>query len=768
LRKSFESHKYFILIYFAILFSALIGVSVRLIPFDIIISNHPRLEGLCDTWFLLTQTELVAHNYPMYSWFYPAIGFPQGLETIEMNPLLPLIAATILLLTSGSGEVTNISIISFIPLFSSLLLIPITYYFGKMMYGKFAGIAAAALVCVIPSILIRTTLGYLDHHCFEILFSAGFCYYFVKLIPEIFAEKTVEKISNDEIFIRLPLSAIILSALFFTLGILNVITMMVFFAIVMIVLTIASLFVDSLIINKKRLILIYYLIFLPSTFILILLSIISQSFVIFRTFNLLALALLGGGIWLWIIFSIPEVFRRLSLKRFFILFLIFLSGLLIAITNLFLPQSWELINYFFAYPYTLNLEWTPLTIDGFLKMYGIALFPISIGLIYSIHQIWKLKNIQWIFILFWFSFFLFAAFQHQRHLYYLDYPFVILAGAGLNEIWIHGGKFIRTFKLYTSQNTDSLIQDNADLPYGKSIPPSFFQKNSIPLSDWLGRILAIFIFFCIILQFSSVSYEWVKDDFKNDVLNQDFIDAMIWLQNNSPDTGINPSQIYLANHYEVPSDGYSLITPWIYGYAAHYWAKRPVSTSGNKETNGALIESLYGSRNQSFTDEVMKSLGGRYLIVTADFLNDELPMYLYRGSQIPPIISIDEYLSFLTDTDITGEEKFYPEFYQPFYETLAIHLYLFNGSHVQGKFTVRNAEQGSESILSPPYDLDELHHFRLVYESNTTVTPYTGPVQDSLKLFDVESSPSKETALDKIPRVKIFEYKNITEIQEKG
>ena len=108
--------------------------------------------------------------------------------------------------------------------------------------------------------------------------------------------------------------------------------------------------------------------------------------------------------------------------------------------------------------------------------------------------------IQWIFILFWFSFFVFAAFQHQRHLYYLVYPFVILTGAGLNDIWLHGGKFIRIFKLYNNKNTDSLIQDNADLPYGKSIPPSFFQKNSISLSDWLGRILAIFIFFCIILQ----------------------------------------------------------------------------------------------------------------------------------------------------------------------------------------------------------------------------------------------------------------------------
>lgn len=766
MKKTFEFHEYFYLFFFIVLFSALIGLAIRLIPLDIIFGQYPRLEGLCDTWFLLTQTELVAHNYPIYSWFYPSIGFPQGLETVEMNPLLPFIAATILVLTGGSGAVTNISIISFIPLICSLLLIPITYNFGKMMCGKFTGITAAALVCVIPSILSRTTLGYLDHHCFEILFSAGFCYYFVKLIPEFFQGKAVKSLIKDKDFIQVPFSAIILSAFFFALGILNVITMMVFFAITMIVLTIASLFVDLIGVNKKRLILIYYSIFLPSTFILFFLSIISQSSVIFRTFNLLALALLCGGLWLWAVFSIQEVFQRLSLKRIFILFLIFLSGLLIAITQLFLPQSWELITYFFAYPYTLNLEWARLTIEGFLKMYGIALLPVLIGLFYCIHQIWKLKALKWIFILFWFSFFLFASFQHQRHLYYLDVPFVILAGIGLNEIWVNGGRCIRKFKLNDSPDTENQIQDNADLPCEKCIPPNLIQKESPLLSDWVGRIFAILIFICIILQFSSASYEWVKDDWKNDVLNQDFIDALTWLQKNSPDPGINPYLIYPATHYEVPSDGYSIITPWVYGYATHYWAKRPVSTSGNKETNGALVESLYGSRNQSFTDEVMKSLDGRYLIVTADFLNDELPMYLYRGSQIPPTVSIDEYLSFLTDTAITGEEIFYPEFYQPFYETLAMHLYLFNGSHMPGKFEGKNEEQGSESILSPPYDLDELYHFRLVYESNTTVTPYTGPVQDSLKLFDIGPYPSKETARDKIPRIKIFEYMDVSEIQE--
>ena len=281
---------------------------------------------------------------------------------------------------------------------------------------------------------------------------------------------------------------------------------------------------------------------------------------------------------------------------------------------------------------------------------------------------------------------------------------------------------------------------------------------------WVGKIVTIGIFFTIIVQFSSSSYEWVNDDWTNDVLNPDFIDAMIWLQTNSPSPGIDPTKIYSKDEYEIPSNAYSIIIPWVYGYAAHYLTHLPVSTSGNREANGALVESLYGTRNQSYADEIIQTLRGRYIVISADFINDELPIYLLRGSQIPPIVDINDYIQFLTDINSQGEEVIYPEFYQNFYETLAVHLYLFDGNYVQGKYEIRESDQGSKSILVPPYDLEALHHFRLVYKSNTTIIPYIGPVQGSLKFFDMGSHSEQESKQNQIPRIKIFEYVNCAEV----
>ena len=230
----------------------IIGLYIRLLPFDIVFGSYPRLEGVCDTWFLLTQVETTLHNFPMYSWFYPAIGSPEGLVTIEMNPLLPLVSATILLLAGSVQPAAEISTISFIPVLCGLLLIPVLYVSGLRMYGQGAGIIAAALVIVVPSVLSRTVLGYLDHHCFEILFSAAFCYFFIRMIPAL-RDKDPDDTGAAVVSCRDSVISALPASFFFALGILNVITMAVFFAIVTIVLTIAYAIPTFRRFNRKRL-----------------------------------------------------------------------------------------------------------------------------------------------------------------------------------------------------------------------------------------------------------------------------------------------------------------------------------------------------------------------------------------------------------------------------------------------------------------------------------------------------------------------------------
>jgi asparagine N-glycosylation enzyme membrane subunit Stt3 len=759
----------FKLIHFSLLIilcTIVIGLYIRLIPLSTVFGSVPRLEGVCDTWFMLTQAETVLHNFPQFTWFYPAIGYPDGLETIEMNPLLPFLSAIILFATK-SISLPEISLISFIPVICGVLLVPVLYGSGKEFKGPVAGIIAAALIVIVPSVLSRTSLGYLDHHCFEILFSAAFCYCFIRLIP-VLTENEPGVPDTATIPRRNWIIAALPASFFFTLGILNVITMAAFFGIAIILLTVAYCFPAFPSFNNKRLLFSYATVFFPSAIILVILGVSSNSAVVSQTFNLLAFALFLGLIWLWFLEKLREKLRDICGGMLLPFGVLLITSSMAALSVILTPKIWDLAAYFFAYPYTLNLEWAPLPPEGFWVMYGISILPASAGIVICLYHVFKKGSLQHLFLLLWFTFFFIASLQHQRHLYYLDIPMVILIATGVAWIWRSGWKLSEKPVSDDSEKAEPVPGGGAERKKSTVKPSTLILKNSELISRWLGPILAGILFVIIIFQFCSTSSAWITDDWESGSLDPDFIDAMKWLRSHSPDPGIEPYRIYHPDQYQNPAQAYSLVTPWVYGYAANYWSKQPVSTSGNRETNGAIVESLYGSHNQSYTDSVMQRLNARYIVISADFLNDEFPMYVMRGSRITPARNTDDYVGFVSGSGPTGEAAYYPEYYPAFYETLAIHLYLFDGSYIQGDPDRMKDMMGSDSMMVPPGELDALSHFRLVYESGTMVTPHTGQVGDSLRLFDPIPDQNRGQETVRVSRVKIFEYVNGTEISGTG
>ena len=401
-------------------------------------------------------------------------------------------------------------------------------------------------------------------------------------------------------------------------------------------------------------------------------------------------------------------------------------------------------------------------------MYGFSVIPVSLGVVICLYHIVRKKSPDSLFLFVWFIFFLIASFQHQRHLYYLDLPMVILASAGLAWTWNAGGIFCNQILSAGDDTTGRRFWIRQRAGNGGDERTVIFD-NRIKFSlTWSGRIIAAALFVSIMVQFTGTSYAWVEEDWNSGSLDPEFIDAMVWLRSHTPDPGIEPFQMYDQGQYQIPPYAYSVITPWVYGYAANYWSKRPVSTSGNKETHGALVESLYGSHNQTYNDNVIKSLKARYIVLSADILNDEFPMYIMRGSRVAPEIDPDGYIGFVSGPTTSGEMGFYPEYYQPFFETLAIHLYLFDGGYYPGMSEGLNDVQGSGSMMTPPGELEALSHFRLVYESGRKVTPHTGPVNDSLILFDTITDDGSEEDQTRISCVKVFEYVDGTEITGEG
>ena len=63
---------------------------------------------------------------------------------------------------------------AFVPAVCGVALVVVVYLLGKKLFGLWAGVVGAVMVCTVQGyMLARTSLGFVDHHCLEILLSMG-------------------------------------------------------------------------------------------------------------------------------------------------------------------------------------------------------------------------------------------------------------------------------------------------------------------------------------------------------------------------------------------------------------------------------------------------------------------------------------------------------------------------------------------------------------------------------------------------------------------
>jgi dolichyl-phosphooligosaccharide-protein glycotransferase len=125
-----------------------------------------------DAWYHMMLAKGTVINLQRL-WFDPMTYFPQGTPT-HFGPLVSW-AITIPSYIFGLGHPSmhTVEVIgAFLPaIFGALLVIPI-YFIGKELGGKSCGLISALIVTVLPGQLFsRTLLGFTDHHAGEILFS---------------------------------------------------------------------------------------------------------------------------------------------------------------------------------------------------------------------------------------------------------------------------------------------------------------------------------------------------------------------------------------------------------------------------------------------------------------------------------------------------------------------------------------------------------------------------------------------------------------------
>jgi len=154
------------------------------LPYDwIFIGDRVEFVG-ADAHYHMRLVDSLVRNFPTYITFDPYLYYPYGSAWQYMPFFDWLIAGSALLVGLGSPTLHTIEAVgAYLPaILGALTVIPV-YFIGRELFGRRAGLLAAALIAILPGEFMgRSVLGATDHHIAEVLFSTIAMMFFIMAI----------------------------------------------------------------------------------------------------------------------------------------------------------------------------------------------------------------------------------------------------------------------------------------------------------------------------------------------------------------------------------------------------------------------------------------------------------------------------------------------------------------------------------------------------------------------------------------------------------
>ena len=174
----------FSLIAAAVCFAVALYIRIALPYASIFSAEGIKLTGI-DSYFYMRLVDNLVHNFPNIIDFDPYMIYPGG-DYINRVPTFfayILAAAARMLGGPAPDQYTIDSIAVYVPpLLGALSTIPL-FFIGRALVNKWAGLAAALIMAVMPGeLLARSLLGYTDHHAAEVFFTTYFAMFFILAI----------------------------------------------------------------------------------------------------------------------------------------------------------------------------------------------------------------------------------------------------------------------------------------------------------------------------------------------------------------------------------------------------------------------------------------------------------------------------------------------------------------------------------------------------------------------------------------------------------
>jgi dolichyl-diphosphooligosaccharide--protein glycosyltransferase len=771
-------------LYAGLIVAALLSFYLRaIVPWNRVFSgSNVIFSSETDAWYHMMLAKGTVINLQRL-WFDPMTYFPHG-TPLHFGPFVSWAIATFSYIF-GLGQPSNhlVEVVgAFLPAVLGTLLVFPVYFIGRELFGKSCGLISALIIAVLPGqVLSRTTLGFTDHHGAEILFSSltmmfllfalhsgkGMSFASVQRNWSAFKRPLlysalagvslglyIDAWSSGFLFEGIILLFIMLQSIFDHIRGKNVEYLAISGAIAFLAATLLVLpFVDSYYGFNHYL----YSLFQPTILLLGVVAVIFFSvlsrFIREKGFSnyyypgaLAGLAAIGTTI---LYFALPQ-FTRPLLAGFAIFQQRTGGAATVGEASALLSEggAFSFGNVLTSFP-GLGSYPAFFQLPGVLAILFTTFTFALLALILLAVRNAKSQKPAEILILTWSLIILSMALAQNRFTYYYAINVAILTG------------FLVTWALQRFGIGD--VEWGSEVAKG---PAKLITSN-------LKIILAAILIFVLIIQ-PSLSWSLVYAQSAGGP-DSDWLTSTAWLQNNTPSPGMDLYEKYQRpadGKYAYPDTAYGIMSWWDYGHLIETVGHRIPNANPFQQGIGSITKNIPGSspfflaENESQAEKVLADLDlnrSQYMNTKYVMIDQPMAVGKFHAMAAWSAIPTSKYMAGVYQPQ--GDQWVPVQIWrEPYFKSMAARMYFFDGTETAGDMGVGlayramdagngitvpvlteapkitknrtelqafinesrnngdNAEIAAMSPASPAFPLEALQHYRLVHESENTIT----------------------------------------------
>jgi len=738
-------------------------------------SEQVKFTGI-DAWYHIRIVDNLAHNFPHLNSFDPYMLFPGGGSTSYHFPFFDyLLAGIIWLIGLGSPTEHTIDVVAayFPAILGALTVIPV-YFIGKTLFNRWAGIISAGLIAIVPGeFLWRSILGFTDHHVAESFFTT------TAMLFLLLAIKNSKREQLTLAYFKHPNKTSITRPMIYSLlaGIFLGIYLISWEGALLFVLIITAYFLIQFTIDHLRQKPVDYLCLVGIITLL-------TALVISAPINRDKLYLASLAIALIVPIALTIVSRLMSRRKlgpsYYPLALLGVGlaavGILYATDSSLLKSMMDQLGIFSWHTATTVQEMEPLLLPygsgGGISLivawgnFTTSFFLSIVALGILIYLIIKQGEADKTLLVVWTVVILAVTLAQRRFNYYLAVNVAILTGylswQGLRFAALQGRAPESATKLSPPKRKKVKVKVKAK--------PRKFRLSDVRIpARWVYVTLTAIVLFFLVFFPNIGKARATASQVPAGAPSDAWYESLVWLRDNTPEPFGDPEFYYerYATPFEYPETVYGVTAWWDYGYWITRIAHRiPSQNPGSHAT--PQIASLFVAQDEASASAIMDSIGSRYFVADYGIATDKFyAAVTLSGGKVE-----DFYDIFYSPQQDAWVRLYFPEYYR----SLCVRLYNFGGEAVTPETCVviswelKRSQQNtsykeitgsqkfatyeeasaymakqtsghyqivSSNPFASPIPLEKLEHFRLVHDSESTVTTTTSPVPE-VRIFEYE------------------------------